>query len=822
MSEENNNTSNGSQSGDSGGKMVRVLMDNKQMLPMKSGLRPVAEPDSGITANFLLETLRRWWLAAVPTGLVLAAIGAVVVYLTFEPKYEARAILQIESTNFLSPDSNFEGHSKTFIQTQIDKIKLGVIPDIVPEIQDLPEIAKNKNEGSDPAVWLQKQIKIIWGESDMLHIIYTSPTKRSVADVVNKIAKKFVDLASDYDSTRNVPSINKLKIEYDLKKTEVIRTRNALIDWVKNNPGNYPFSNKMGIEAMPKRPLDDIQSRMDAVEVERYVLQSKINVAKAAIAEAAAKAEAAKVELDKLKVQEAEVPAEPNVAAETPSNDSSGTAPPANDAQPQFSKQDQDIGARDPMVDKFIEENVEVQRLKGVIQAKQSQLTDIEAKAKLGQEDPSYRRLAEEIRRDEETLDRLRKKIRPGIVEEANLYRKARQAEMEAALADKREEELRKLQSDLESLDFLQQELKKNHPELTEAKLKGDDKEARQQDARQQMEFASLYADWSRAQEMLDRIAARILQLQTEQNAPARISVYRPANEPQDPVESKPYRNMILASLAGFCLPFLLVVAWERIMKRVSDPRQLEQQSNMLVLGEIARLPARKHASTDANKNGFSQDLRVFEESVDSLRTGLILSEDLRNMRFLSVTSAVNGEGKTSLSAQLATSIARASNESVLLIDGDMRSPDIHTIFQIPLEPGLVGVLGKECSLEAAIVTSWSKNVHFLPAGRLKSSPHRLLSNGNWIELLASIPGTYRHVIIDTPPILAASESLVLNQGADASLICVMRDVSRMDQVRKACERLIAAGGHPIGTVLNGIPTRHYSYRYGSYAHTHD
>ena len=73
---------------------------------------------------------------------------------------------------------------------------------------------------------------------------------------------------------------------------------------------------------------------------------------------------------------------------------------------------------------------------------------------------------------------------------------------------------------------------------------------------------------------------------------------------------------------------------------------------------------------------------------------------------------------------------------------------------------------------------------------------------------LQSIPDKYRYIIIDTPPVLAASESLVLATMADASLVCVLRDVSRIDQIKKAYQRLTIAGGKPVGLVLNGVPTK--------------
>jgi len=296
----------------------------------------------------------------------------------------------------------------------------------------------------------------------------------------------------------------------------------------------------------------------------------------------------------------------------------------------------------------------------------------------------------------------------------------------------------------------------------------------------------------------------------------------QPAEPPIAPIELFPYRNIALVVLASLCLPFALAVFWERVVGRVGDPQLLERQSNLAVLGEIVQLPLRTRIVDGSASARIRHDRRLFEESIDSLRTGLTLSEELRDMRVLAVTSAATCEGKTSVAAQLALSFARATGKPLLLIDGDMRSPDIHDVFEVPLEPGLAEVLSGQCSLKEAIVTSWNDLVHLLPAGRLKVSPHTLLGNGAWQSLLAQIPPEYRYVLIDTPPVLAASEALVLTKAADASLVCVMHDVSRVDQIRKIVDRLAAAGSRPIGLVLSGVPMKDYSYRWGDYSYTHE
>lgn len=165
----------------------------------------------------------------------------------------------------------------------------------------------------------------------------------------------------------------------------------------------------------------------------------------------------------------------------------------------------------------------------------------------------------------------------------------------------------------------------------------------------------------------------------------------------------------------------------------------------------------------------------------------------------------------------MAVSIARACEEKVLIIDGDMRSPDVHRVLGTASGPGLAELLAHRITLDDGPIIPWASRVDVLPAGRLDGSPHGLLGNGRFGELLAELRPLYRYIVIDTPPVLAASESVVLNREADASILCTMRDVSRVDQVDETHSRLLAAGARPARIVLNGVPTRQYGYHYGEY-----
>ena len=121
-------------------------------------------------------------------------------------------------------------------------------------------------------------------------------------------------------------------------------------------------------------------------------------------------------------------------------------------------------------------------------------------------------------------------------------------------------------------------------------------------------------------------------------------------------------------ALVGFTFPVLTAVAWERFVRRVDGPQQL-WLADLNVVGEIAKLPVTSRVTTLTGANSVGRDVSLFEESIDSLRTCLVLSEPTSDCRVLVISSAVSGEGKTSVASQLAESIARATGEPTLLID---------------------------------------------------------------------------------------------------------------------------------------------------------
>jgi len=397
------------------------------------------------------------------------------------------------------------------------------------------------------------------------------------------------------------------------------------------------------------------------------------------------------------------------------------------------SASDHPVQLAEVTVEEAVKTHPQVQALEAALSANRARLRDYETKLADGNNDPLYKSLADEISADEQRLDKILRSLRPEV-----------QEELRTARENNRKKELAKMLAQLDSYRLMEELLEERYRNQLQSlqDLSGET-----------LEMKFMQADLARAEQVFERIASRITTLQTEQRAPARVELLRPAEPPRKPVEAIPYRNLVLAFLAGLFSPFGLAVLWERFVRRVSDARQLGQESRLPVLGEIARLPVRASVFPRSSSQRVGHELRVFEESVDSLRTCLALSESLQDVKVLAVTSAANNEGKTSVAVQLAVSNARASGEMALLIDGDMRSPDVHKVIEGRLSPGLVKVLNGDCSLEDAIITDWSSRVHILPAGKLRGNPHKLLGNANLKLLLDTVRSSYRHIVIDTPPL---------------------------------------------------------------------
>jgi len=454
-------------------------------------------------------------------------------------------------------------------------------------------------------------------------------------------------------------------------------------------------------------------------------------------------------------------------------------------------------------LEQYIQNDPKILRLQAIRTQLEPKIQDHKKVSANPETNPLLRELEKQKKKGEEDLASAQEALRPQIEEE-----------LEKSAKSRHESELTRLRDRRAGLEIL---VKTINEKLKSQEVKSENQQEVRRDVKDKMfKVDLLKSDYERAQQRYDALKKRIDSMGLEQRAPSRVDVYEFAAVPKMPDSAAPFKKIGMAVAAAFFLPFGLAIGLEVLLRRIGSRQELEDAGEIAVVGEVTELP-RSAQPARLKSNKANRELQLYEESIDGLRTYLTLVESLKGMRVLAVASAVSREGKTSLAAQLAVSLARATGERTLLVDGDIRSPDIHRIFDVEREPGLVEVLRGDKSIQESIQTSFSGTLHLLTAGQLRTSPHRLIGNGEFGRLVDNLKDMYRYVIIDTPPILSASEALVMAQAADATILCVRRDYSRAAQVKEAYSRLQATGVKTAGAVLNGIPSREYSSRYGNY-----
>lgn len=323
-------------------------------------------------------------------------------------------------------------------------------------------------------------------------------------------------------------------------------------------------------------------------------------------------------------------------------------------------------------------------------------------------------------------------------------------------------------------------------------------------------ETAELYfaqQKYMQARTILERLNERTASLRTERQKSSTIQTLAEATPPTVPIETIPLKKIGLFSVVSFVVPFGLAFLREIKFKRISYAETLETSEEIPVLGEVAKLP---------NRSVSRKNQRVYDESIESLRANFLLAQT-EKAQTLAIASSMPREGKSTLAAHLALSLSRLGNGPVLLIDADIRSPDQHNLFGIPMSSGLAEVLRGTVSLSDAIDRRLGDQLHILTAGQLRGNLYRMVAPEKIEALMKDVKELYRYIIIDTAPVLAASETMQFAAAADGTLLCTMRDLSRQDQIQRCIRRLEFSGAKILGTVFSGIPVRQYYYRYGDY-----
>lgn len=437
----------------------------------------------------------------------------------------------------------------------------------------------------------------------------------------------------------------------------------------------------------------------------------------------------------------------------------------------------------------------------GIVKLKRDLHFKQETLRALGEKSARRVRIQEEIERIERDLAAKKQELKPQI-----------QKEVEDQVASRRRDAL----SQAEAVLADEQKMAKLFREKIE-----DERAQQSQHGDKSLELDFARVELHNSEEVRRLIADRSVHLTIESRAPSQVENIQKAKLPAFPDGPTLAKKMTMVGTVAFFAPFMLLIGWNLMHRRVFERQQLEREFDLKIVSEVAALPSRSVLPRLGADRAYQLQAHLFEESVNALRTSLAVDESLKDSRVFVVASAVSGEGKTNLSSQLAMSWSHAIQGKVVIVDADLRAPNIHDLFEVRAGPGLAEVLRGECRVEDAVIMNWGDRLFVLPAGDAgATSPSHLFAGSRFRECLAQLRSQFDKVIIDVPPVLCASETLLIAKQADGVLMCARHDYSRSGQVKQAYDRLTASGVKVVGAVLNGAPVRKYSYSYRGYAPT--
>ena len=253
--------------------------------------------------------------------------------------------------------------------------------------------------------------------------------------------------------------------------------------------------------------------------------------------------------------------------------------------------------------------------------------------------------------------------------------------------------------------------------------------------------------------------------------------------------------TMLMASLGGLLLGLLMVAGRHVFDDAVTSADTLAERANMPLLGTVP--------VTD----------KPAAETYVPIASSLLLASSAGLPKSILVSSAQEGEGKSSTVHALALALAKLDRK-VLVIDADMRRPRQHGLFGITPDRGLSEVMTGQAKPEDVTVQSGIPGVSLLPSGAIPPNPAELLSTSALDVLLANVQGGYDTVLIDAPPILGVPDTSLLAAKAEAAVLIVEWGRNHHGGLRVAVDRLRRAGGAIIGAVLTKQQGRAFEYEY--------
>ena len=298
------------------------------------------------------------------------------------------------------------------------------------------------------------------------------------------------------------------------------------------------------------------------------------------------------------------------------------------------------------------------------------------------------------------------------------------------------------------------------------------------------------------------------------------VRVIDTAVEPIQPIKPKKLQILVLALFLGGFLGTLLALLRNMLRSGVKDSSEIENELDLPVYAAVPHSPIQERGLKLLKKKKtlpllaikHSDDIAI--ESLRSMRTAVHFALTQAKNNIIMISGPAPEVGKSFISSNLAAILAQA-NKRVLVIDADLRRGYLHKYFHRDNQPGLSEYLNGQNSLEQIIQATEVANLDVMTRGKSPSNPSELLSSEQFSDLLKQLSGQYDHILLDTPPVLAVTDGIIVSQYAGVNLVVARYSKTQMKELELTLNRFEQAGVKVNGFILNDIQRAAGGYGYG-------
>ncbi len=289
--------------------------------------------------------------------------------------------------------------------------------------------------------------------------------------------------------------------------------------------------------------------------------------------------------------------------------------------------------------------------------------------------------------------------------------------------------------------------------------------------------------------------------------------VVDPATPASDPI--KPKKGLLIALSAMLTLigASALTLLTDALGGTYANAGEIEQALNLPALGRIpfVKRKSRKQLSTFFT----TTPTGIFSESIRSLRTAALLTSNIGDSHVIAITSSVPGEGKSIIASNLALALSQL--KPTVFVETDLRQPVLAKSYDLPVgSPGVANLLSGNAPIEECLYDH--EGLTIIPAGQTPPNPLDLLSSPRFAKLIDALKKKYAYIVLDTPPVQAVSDPLVVSTHANSLLMAVKADDTSRKVVQSSVGQILQSNIRISGIVLSHVSDKHIKYyRYRDY-----